>query len=209
MFDFVRNNKRLLQGFLLVLIIPSFVLVGVDSYQNRGDSAAGVASVDGRKITQQEWDDAQRKQIDQARRQMGPQFDQKAFETPEAKREVLDNLVAEQPAPISQEFEIFTQEQRLGVDFEVSLSNMEKRIPMQDFRMLTTALRINREVGGNDIKPTLREDCSVDMRLGESASAVASAMLLQPPARTDMEPAPPSPLDMTDAGVNTQALRPQ
>jgi tight adherence protein B len=61
----------------------------------------------------------------------------------------LDNLVKEQPAPISQEFEILTQEQRLGVDFEVSLSNMEKRIPMQDFRMLTTALRINREVGGN------------------------------------------------------------
>ena len=95
MFDFVRNNKRLLQGFLLVLIIPSFVLVGVDSYQNRGDSAAGVASVDGRKITQQEWDDAQRKQIDQARQQMGPQFDQKRFETPEAKRDVLEGLVAE------------------------------------------------------------------------------------------------------------------
>jgi len=95
MFDFVRNNKRILQGVLLLLIIPSFVLVGVDSYQNRGDSASGVATVDGRKITQQEWDDAQRKQIDQARQQMGPQFDQKAFETPEAKREVLDNLVAE------------------------------------------------------------------------------------------------------------------
>lgn len=61
----------------------------------------------------------------------------------------LDNLVKEQPAPISQEFEILTQEQRLGVEFEVSLANMEKRIPMQDFRMLTTALRINREVGGN------------------------------------------------------------
>ncbi len=61
----------------------------------------------------------------------------------------LDNLVAEQPPPISQEFEILTKEQRLGVDFDVSLANMEKRIPMQDFRMLTTALRINREVGGN------------------------------------------------------------
>lgn len=61
----------------------------------------------------------------------------------------LDNLVNEQPAPISQEFEILTREQRVGVDFDVSLSNMEKRIPMQDFRMLTTALRINREVGGN------------------------------------------------------------
>jgi peptidyl-prolyl cis-trans isomerase D len=95
MFDFVRNNKRVLQVVLLLLIIPSFVLVGVESYQNRGDSAAGVASVEGRKITQQEWDDAQRRQIDQARQQMGPQFDQKMFDTPEAKREVLENLVAE------------------------------------------------------------------------------------------------------------------
>ena len=95
MFDFVRNNKRILQGVLLLLIIPSFVLVGVESYQNRGDSNSGVASVDGRSITQQEWDDAQRRQIDQARQQMGPQFDQKLFDTPEAKREVLENLVAE------------------------------------------------------------------------------------------------------------------
>jgi peptidyl-prolyl cis-trans isomerase D len=95
MFEFVRNNKRVLQFVLLLLIIPSFVLVGVESYQNRGDSGAGVASVDGRNITQQEWDDAQRRQIDQARQQMGPQFDQKLFDTPEAKREVLDNLVAE------------------------------------------------------------------------------------------------------------------
>jgi peptidyl-prolyl cis-trans isomerase D len=95
MFDFVRNNKRVLQFVLLLLIIPSFVLVGVESYQNRGDSGAGVASVDGRKVTQQEWDDAQRRQIDQARQQMGPQFDQKMFDTPEAKREVLENLVAE------------------------------------------------------------------------------------------------------------------
>lgn len=61
----------------------------------------------------------------------------------------LDNLVNEQPAPLSQEFEILTREQRIGVEFEVSLANMEKRIPLQDFRMLTTALRINREVGGN------------------------------------------------------------
>lgn len=61
----------------------------------------------------------------------------------------LDNLVAEQPPPLSQEFEILQNEQRLGVDFDVSLDHMEKRIPLQDFSMLMTALRINREVGGN------------------------------------------------------------
>lgn len=61
----------------------------------------------------------------------------------------LEGMVKEQPPPISQEFDLFLKEQRLGVDFDVSMQNMEKRIPLQDFRMLVTALRINREVGGN------------------------------------------------------------
>eukprot|EP01114_Cavostelium_apophysatum_P007707 TRINITY_DN19866_c0_g1_i1.p1 TRINITY_DN19866_c0_g1~~TRINITY_DN19866_c0_g1_i1.p1 ORF type:complete len:639 (+),score=217.45 TRINITY_DN19866_c0_g1_i1:261-2177(+) len=95
MFDFVRNNKRVMQGLLLVLIVPSFVLVGLESYQNRGDAATGVATVAGQKVTQQEWEEAQRRQIDQARQMMGPQFDQKMFETPEAKQAILNNLVAE------------------------------------------------------------------------------------------------------------------
>ncbi len=61
----------------------------------------------------------------------------------------LESLVKEQPAPLSQEFELFLKEQRLGVDFEDSLKKMEKRIPLPDFGMLVTALLINREVGGN------------------------------------------------------------
>lgn len=61
----------------------------------------------------------------------------------------LEGLVNEQPPPISQEFELFLKEQRLGVDFEVSMRSMEERNPIQDFSMLVTALRINREVGGN------------------------------------------------------------
>jgi peptidyl-prolyl cis-trans isomerase D len=83
-----------MQFLLLLLILPSFVLVGVSQYDKR-DSNDGVASVDGRKITQQEWDAAQRRQIDQARQMMGPKFDQKLFDTPEAKQEILDGLVAE------------------------------------------------------------------------------------------------------------------
>lgn len=61
----------------------------------------------------------------------------------------LESLVKEQPPPISQEFELYLKEQRLGVDFEVSMSKMEQRNPIPDFGMLVTALRINREVGGN------------------------------------------------------------
>jgi tight adherence protein B len=61
----------------------------------------------------------------------------------------LESLVKEQPAPLSQEFELFLKEQRLGVEFEDSLKKMENRIPLPDFSMLVTALLINREVGGN------------------------------------------------------------
>lgn len=61
----------------------------------------------------------------------------------------LESMVKEQSPPITQEFELFLKEQRLGVDFDISMANMEKRIPLQDFSMLVTALRINREVGGN------------------------------------------------------------
>lgn len=94
MFEFIRTHQRLMQFLLLLLILPSFVLVGVSQYEKRG-SNDGVATVDGRTITQQEWEAAQRRQIDQARAMMGPRFDQKLFDTPEAKQEVLDGLVAE------------------------------------------------------------------------------------------------------------------
>ncbi|HHO69153.1 MAG TPA: secretion system protein F [Gammaproteobacteria bacterium] len=61
----------------------------------------------------------------------------------------LESLVREQPAPLSQEFMLFLREQRLGVDFETSLRNMERRLPLADFHMFASALRISREVGGN------------------------------------------------------------
>jgi peptidyl-prolyl cis-trans isomerase D len=95
MFEFIRKHQRLMQILLALLIVPSFVLVGVSGYQDRGSAAGGVATVDGKKITQQEWENAQRRQIEQARQMMGAQFDQKLFDTPEAKQAILDNLVAE------------------------------------------------------------------------------------------------------------------
>jgi len=94
MFEFIRTHKRWMYGILLLLIVPSFVFVGMESYQS-SDAGTGVATVDGQKITQQQWEDAQRRQIDQARQMMGKQFDQKMFETPQAKQTILNNLVGE------------------------------------------------------------------------------------------------------------------
>lgn len=95
MFEFIRNHKRLMQLFLAILIVPSFVLVGVSSYQQGGAAGAEVASVNGKPITEQEFEAAQRQQMDRFRSMMGEQFDPKMLESPEAKRDILENLVAE------------------------------------------------------------------------------------------------------------------
>jgi peptidyl-prolyl cis-trans isomerase D len=93
MFDFVRNNTRLALGFMLLLIIPSFIFVGVEGYTKNNDgTGAAVAKVDGRNITRAEWDNAHQRQLDRARQQM-PGVDLKQFDTPQARTETLDALV--------------------------------------------------------------------------------------------------------------------
>ncbi|GMR08482.1 MAG: type II secretion system F family protein [Gammaproteobacteria bacterium] len=61
----------------------------------------------------------------------------------------IDSMVMEMPDPISQEFELFRREQKLGADFETAMKHMEHRIPVIDFQLVVSALRISREVGGN------------------------------------------------------------
>ena len=95
MFEFIRTHKKWMQVLLALLIIPSFVLVGVSSYSDGGAGAAEVATVGGRPITQQEWEEAQRQQMDSYRARIGDKFDPKMFETPEAKQAILENLISE------------------------------------------------------------------------------------------------------------------
>ena len=41
------------------------------------------------------------------------------------------------------------REQRMGVSFEEALAHLEKRLPVEEFRLFTAGLRIARSVGGN------------------------------------------------------------
>jgi peptidyl-prolyl cis-trans isomerase D len=95
MFEFIRTHQRLMQFLLLLFIFPSFAFFGLEGYTRfRGDDNA-VAKVAGQSITQQEWDNAQRRQMERFRQMFGPQFDPKMFDTPEAKQEILENLIAQ------------------------------------------------------------------------------------------------------------------
>ena len=91
MFDAVRNNKRIVQGFLVLIMLP-FAFFGLDSYFNGGGAGASVAKVGDVQISQQEYQQALREQQDRVRSQVG-QVDPKMFENPAFRKAILDDLI--------------------------------------------------------------------------------------------------------------------
>jgi tight adherence protein B len=73
--------------------------------------------------------------------------------------------------PISQEFELFMREQRLGVTFDEALDNLEKRVPLEDMTLFGSAMRVSRETGGNlaetleRLADTLRQKLTIEGKI--------------------------------------------
>ena len=95
MLEFIRTHTKLLQLLLLILILPSFVVFGLQGYSrfNEGGNQT-VAKVDGQSVTQAEWDASHQQQVERMRRQM-PNVDVKMFDSPAARAETLDALLRE------------------------------------------------------------------------------------------------------------------
>ncbi len=92
MFDTVRNNRRIVQGFLVLITLP-FAMWGVESYISNASSGVEVAVVGDAKITEQELQQALREQGERMQQQLRERFDPKMLDTPEAKSAVLASLV--------------------------------------------------------------------------------------------------------------------
>lgn len=94
MFDFVHEKKRLVQIVLALIILP-FAFWGVDSYNQSGNTTETVATVNGTKITQQEFENTLRQQQDRLRQMLGANFDPAMLDNPEMRHAVVDNLVVQ------------------------------------------------------------------------------------------------------------------
>jgi peptidyl-prolyl cis-trans isomerase D len=92
MFDFVRRHTKIMQFILFLLIFPSFVLFGIQGYNRFHEQGEAVASVNSVDITQSEWDNAHRVQVERLRAQ-SPNIDVKLFDTPQAKYATLERMV--------------------------------------------------------------------------------------------------------------------
>lgn len=90
MFDAVRNNKKIVQVFLVLIALP-FAFFGVESFRD-GGAGVDVAKVGEIKISQQEFQQAVREQQDRLRGQLG-ELDPKVLDNPEFRQAILDDLI--------------------------------------------------------------------------------------------------------------------
>jgi peptidyl-prolyl cis-trans isomerase D len=174
MFEFVRQHNRLFQFLLMLLILPSFALVGMQGYTSMmGGANTAVASVDGRKITQAEWDVAQREQADRIRRQ-SPGVDPKLLDTPEVKRQALESLVTERTLQAAANHQHFTVS-------DARLATLFQRDPQFAFLRnpdgtVNKAILAAQGMNSALFEEKLRQDISLrQVTSGVESSAVAAA----------------------------------
>ena len=115
MFEFIQKHNKLFMIMLFALVIPSFVMLGVDNYQRMNDAGhTTVAIVNGQKITQAEWDNAHRQEVDQLRASQ-PGIDAQLLDSPAAKYATLERMVQNRVlAEAASKLKLFISDQRLA-----------------------------------------------------------------------------------------------
>ena len=141
MFDFVRQHTKILMGVMFLLIIPSFVVLGVNGYESGRDTGATVAKVDGVKITQTEWDRAHQAEAERLRATR-PTLDPKLLDSPEARYTTLERLVRDRViAAAAEKLYLSTSDQRLARELQqspeiASLRRPDGSLDMDGYRQL-------------------------------------------------------------------------
>lgn len=94
MFEHVRKHNKILMVVLFLLIIPSFVLVGVDGYNRMIEKDRTVARVGKVEITNGEWEAAHREEVERVR-QLMPTIDARLLDSESVRYATLERLVRE------------------------------------------------------------------------------------------------------------------
>jgi len=141
MFDSIRNHKKYLMGFLMILIIPAFVLFGVEGYSRFNEGGEVVATVDGNEITKLEWDRAHQNESQRLRDAM-PSLDSRLLDSEAARYATLERLVRQRVlATAAQKLNLYTSDRRLAQDLQAdetiaSLRRPDGTLDVEAYRVL-------------------------------------------------------------------------
>ena len=151
MFDFIRKHTKITMGLLFLLIVPSFVLFGIDGYSKSQDKSPVVAKVDGQEILQTEWDRAHQREVDKLKASM-PSLDAKLLDSPEAKYGTLERLVRDRVlTAAAAKLKLSTSDQRLARELQgnpeiAALRRPDGTLDMERYKQLLGAQGMSPEM---------------------------------------------------------------
>jgi peptidyl-prolyl cis-trans isomerase D len=185
MFDFVRRNNKVLLFILFLLIIPSFVLFGLEGYTRMNDKGEVIARVDGREIRQGEWDNAHKQEADRLREQI-PNLDPKLLDAPEARFGTLERLVSDRViAAAAQHSRFITSDEALARELQripaiASLRGPDGKLDVARYKQLVAQQGLTPE----GFEAQVRADLSARRVL---AGVGGTGLLTQAPARLALD----------------------
>jgi len=177
MFEFVRKHTKIMMIVMFLLIIPSFVLFGLDGYSRMQEKGETVARVDGRDIKQAEWDAMHKNEIDRVRSSM-PSLDPKLLDSPEARYATLERIVRDHVlAAVAVKSNLTTSDQRLAQELQANeaisaLRGPDGKLDMERYRQLVGSQGMTPEMFENDVRSDLSRR---QVLLGVAGSGFATA----------------------------------
>lgn len=160
MFDVFRKHTKIMMVVLFLLVIPSFVLFGIDGYNRMNQSDAVVARVGSLEITQTQWDAAHKNDIDRMRAAR-PDLDTKLFDSPEARFAALERLIRERVLNLAAEkSNLQTSDARLARFLQedqtiASLRKADGKLDMDRYRQLAASQGLTPEGFENTVRQNI------------------------------------------------------
>jgi len=162
MFDFVRKHMKLMQLVLFVLIVPSFVLFGLEGYNRMQEKGETVARVDGRDITQGEWDEAHKREVDRLRQQMPPDADVKMLDSAEVRYATLERIVRDRVlAAAAADAKLTASDGRVAREIQqqnqilTALRTPDGKLDMQKYRQMLAQQGLTPEMFESQVRAEL------------------------------------------------------
>lgn len=91
--ELFRNHKRWLMFIAMILVIPSFVVTGIYSYNRMISDDGAIAKVDDVSILPQDFDEAKRRQLETLRVNLGEAFRSDMLDNAEARAALLERVM--------------------------------------------------------------------------------------------------------------------
>jgi len=177
MFDFVRKHTKVMMFLMFLLIIPAFVLVGINGFRSMSAGGETVAKVGSLSIDQAEWDAAHKSEVDRMRASM-PNIDPKLLDSPQAKYVTLERLVREHVlSEAANRLHLTTTDARLARELQqnptiAAMRGPDGRIDIERYRQLAASQGLTTE----GLEQRVRNDLTLrQLESGIQDTALATA----------------------------------